>query len=87
MGHPVPLTCEAFRVSKILHADLKKNFPGDFVSREEAVQYQVRGCVSPLTNRSLPFDYRVTDPVTSRRVLLELDGLIGHFGTEKQDQG
>jgi uncharacterized protein YggL (DUF469 family) len=49
---------------------------------EDNVQYQVKGCVNHPTNRPLPFDYSVIDPVTSRCVLLELDGPIGHFGKD-----
>jgi very-short-patch-repair endonuclease len=49
---------------------------------EETVTYQVPGCINPQTNRSLPFDFGIVDPVSSRRVLVELDGRIGHFGMD-----
>ena len=40
------------------------------------VTSQVRGCTSPASNRTLPFDFGLNNDT----ILIELDGNIGHFG-------
>ena len=40
------------------------------------VTWQVGGCTSPASNRTLPFDFGLNNDT----ILIELDGNIGHFG-------